>query len=262
MPNSPLPQKQMTIIGAGLVGSLLAIYCARRGFLVQMFERRSDPRVQRAVGKVGEGRSINLAISKRGINALHQLGIEQEVLKEAIPMPGRMMHSPNGELVFQAYGQTTNDAINSISRGWLNCYLLDQAQKMSGVEIHFDQKIQNVDLDQKSFTLIENSTQKERKIFYEVLIGTDGSASTVRKSLHKKMQFSMSDEELSHGYKEFVMPAKSEGGYLMEKGALHIWPRGSHMMIALPNKDGSYICTLFLANSAQKFSDNFESLKT
>ncbi len=243
--NTQLPQKQITIIGAGLVGSLLAINCARRGFQVQMFERRSDPRAKRALGTVGEGRSINLAISKRGIHALSRLGLEKPVLTEAIPMPGRMMHSPAGELTYQPYGQTPKDCINSISRGWLNCYLLDVAEKTPGIEIHFNQNIQAVDLEQKSFTLLETVTQKERKIFYEILLGTDGSASAVRKSMQKKLGFSFSEEELAHGYKEFVMPAAGPGVHKIEKNALHIWPRGSHMMIALPNTDGSYTCTLF-----------------
>ncbi len=257
-----LSQKTITIIGAGLVGSLLAIYCARRGMKVQLFERRTDPRIKLKLGTVGEGRSINLAISKRGIDALTRLGIEKEVLEEAIPMPGRMMHSPNGELTYQAYGQTDADCINSISRGWLNCFLLDKAAVMPGVEIHFEQKIQAVDLDQKSFTLVESAAHKERKIFYERLIGTDGSASAVRKSLHKKTNFQMTEDELSHGYKEFVMPAKAPGQHKIEKNALHIWPRGSHMMIALPNKDGSYTCTLFLANSEKTAADHFDKLKT
>ena len=178
---SHLPPKQITIIGAGLVGSLLAINCAKRGFKVQVFERRSDPRAKRA--GVGEGRSINLAISKRGLHALSCLGIDQPVVTEAIPMPGRMMHSTAGELTYQPYGQTPNDCINSISRGWLNCYLLDVAQKTPGVEIHFNQNIQAVDLEKKSFTLLETTTQKERIIFYEILIGTDGTASAVRKSM-------------------------------------------------------------------------------
>lgn len=257
-----LKSKNITIIGAGLVGSLLAIYCARRGMKVQMFERRPDPREKLKLGVVGEGRSINLAISRRGIDALARLGLEKDVLREAIPMPGRMMHSPNGELTYQAYGQTESDCINSISRGWLNCYLLDQAAAMPGVEIQFDQKVQAVDLDQKSFTLVENATQKERKIFYDLLIGTDGSASAVRKSLQKKTQFHWTEDELSHGYKEFVMPAKTPGQHKIEKNALHIWPRGSHMMIALPNKDGSYTCTLFLANTSHTASEHFEKLKT
>lgn len=261
--HSNLPSKKITIVGAGLVGSLLAIYCARKGYRVQLFEKRPDPRANlKKSEQVGEGRSINLAISRRGIYALERLGIEKEILQQAIPMSGRMMHSLSGELTYQAYGQTSLDSINSISRGWLNCVLLDHAEKTPGVEIYFDQKIQAVDLDQKSFTLVENDTQKERKIFYELLIGTDGSASAVRKSLQQKTKFVMSEEELSHGYKEFVMSPDPQGGHRMEEKALHIWPRGSHMMIALPNKDGSYTCTLFLANEEKTASDYFGRLQT
>ncbi len=255
---SKLPQKKITIIGAGLVGSLLAINFAKRGFQVQVFERRADPREQRKRGAVGEGRSINLAISKRGINALSQLGIEQPALIEAIPMPGRMMHSPSGELTFQPYGQTPEDRINSISRGWLNCYLLDcltgeasSLQSTPGVEVYFNQNIQAVDLEQKSFTLLETATQKERKIFYDILIGTDGTASAVRKSMQKKTGFVFTDDEIAHGYKEFVMPARADGTHKIEKNALHIWPRGSHMMIALPNQGGTYTCTLFFKETLQ-----------
>lgn len=250
---SDLPPKQITIIGAGLVGSLLAINCAKRGFQVQVFERRSDPRAKRA--GVGEGRSINLAISKRGLHALSCLGIDQPVVTEAIPMPGRMMHSTAGELTYQPYGQTPNDCINSISRGWLNCYLLDVAQKTPGVEIHFNQNIQAVDLEKKSFTLLETATQKERIIFYEILIGTDGTASAVRKSMQAQLGFAFSEDELTHGYKEFVMPATDEGKHKIEKNALHIWPRGSHMMIALPNQGGSYTCTLFFKDILKTGND-------
>lgn len=252
--------KEITIIGAGLVGSLTAIYLARRGFKVNIFEKRRDPRALRALGKVGEGRSINLAISARGLNALEQVGLREEVLQAAIPMTGRMMHSPNGDLTAQAYGQTEKDCINSISRSWLNCFLLDKAEKMPEVTLHFDQRIENVDFDQKSFTLIENSTHKERKLFYDLLIGTDGSASAVRRSLHKKTKMKHVEEELSHGYKEFVMPEKSKDQFKMEKNALHIWPRGDFMMIALPNLDGSYTCTLFMRMAGTETS--FEKLTT
>ncbi len=253
-------EKSITIIGAGLVGSLLTVFLARRGFKVTVYERRQDPRVRRALGSVGEGRSINLAISARGLDALSRIGLTQEVLQQAIPMTGRMMHAPDGELTYQAYGQTEKDCINSISRGWLNCYLLDQAEKMPGVDIRFEQKIEKVDFAQKSFTLTESSTQKERKIYYDLLVGTDGSSSAVRHSLVKMANGISHEEELSHGYKEFVMPAQAEGVFKMEKQALHIWPRGAFMMIALPNFEGSYTCTLFLPN--KKRSDGVESFET
>jgi kynurenine 3-monooxygenase len=250
----------ITLIGAGLVGSLLAINLARRGFKVDVFEKRSDPRVLMSLGQVGEGRSINLAISARGLNALEELLLKEDVLEHAIPMTGRMMHSPDGQLTYQAYGQSESEAINSISRGWLNCFLIAEAEKMPGVTLHFDQRIENVDFDQKSFTLIENSTHKERKLFYDIIIGTDGSASAVRRALLKKTDMQHSEVELAHGYKEFVMPEKAAGEFKMEKKALHIWPRGDFMMIALPNLDGSYTCTLFMRTKDAEVC--FDQLKT
>jgi len=261
MPNKSMDSKKtITVIGAGLVGSLLTIFLARKGFKVQLYERRADPRVKLKLGIVGEGRSINLAISTRGLNALTQVGLKEKVLKQAIPMTGRMMHSPDGQLTYQAYGQNENECINSISRGWLNGFLLDEAEKMPGVEIYFDRRLNTVDLEQKSFTVVENDTQKERKLFYEILLGTDGSASAVRHSMDKKLNLSGSEEELSHGYKEFVMPEKAAGQFKMEKNALHIWPRGAFMMIALPNFDGSYTCTLFLPHKPGFGVESFETL--
>lgn len=251
--------KKTTLIGAGLVGSLLGIYLARRGHKVEIFERRRDPRELMALGKVGEGRSINLAISMRGLNALHKVGLRDKVLTHAIPMTGRMMHSPQGELTRQAYGQTDQDCINSISRGWLNCFLLDEAQK-AGVELHFEQKIESVDLQQKSFTLVESATHKERRLYYDVLIGTDGSASAVRKALQKQIPMEHTEEELTHSYKEFIMPSKGKDEFKMDKQALHIWPRGDYMMIALPNLDGSYTCTLFMRTQGSQ--DTFAQMTT
>jgi len=251
--------QKITLIGAGLVGSLLGIFLARRGYKVEIFERRRDPRDLMALGQVGEGRSINLAISTRGLNALNKIGLREKVLEHAIPMTGRMMHSPQGELTYQAYGQTAKDCINSISRGWLNCFLLEEAEKHK-VELHFEQKIENVDLNQKSFTLIENATHKERRLYYDVLIGTDGSASAVRRALKHPLSMEHTEEELSHSYKEFFMPAKALNEFKMEKNALHIWPRGDYMMIALPNLDGSYTCTLFMRT--QGAADTFEQLAT
>jgi kynurenine 3-monooxygenase len=261
----------ITLIGAGLVGSLLAIYLARKGHRVELFEKRKDPRALFALGKVGEGRSINLAISARGLNALEQIGLKEKILEHAIPMTGRMMHGTDSALTYQAYGQSEKEAINSISRGWLNCFLLDEAEKMPGVTLHFDQRIENVDFEQKSFTLIENSTHKERKLFYDIIIGTDGSASAVRRALQKKIGMFHSEVELTHGYKEFLMPARSgeapvsgppasDSEFKMEKRALHIWPRGDFMMIALPNLDGSYTCTLFMRTVHAESS--FEKLTT
>ncbi len=262
MPVNKIDKKQtVTIIGAGLVGSLLTINLARRGFAVQVYERRSDPRAQRRLGVVGEGRSINLAISTRGLSALEKIGLAEPVREEAIPMRGRRLHAKNGELAYQAYGSDDSQAINSISRGWLNMFLLDEAEKYPNVKLHFQFKLHGVDPLKKAMQMIDVSANKERQVYYDMLLCTDGSGSAGRHSLLEKGIVQQSEEELSHGYKEFVMAAKAPGEFKMDVNALHIWPRGPYMMIALPNSDGSYTCTLFLSHKANKHSScAFESL--
>lgn len=256
-------KQQITIIGAGLVGSLLTVYLARRGFQVHVYERRSDPRAQRRLGVVGEGRSINLAISTRGLSALEKVGLVGPVLEEAIPMRGRRMHSKNGELSYQAYGADDSQAINSISRGWLNMFLLDEAEKFPNVKIHFQFKLHGVDPLKKSMQMIDVAANKERQVYYDTLLCTDGSGSAGRNSLVEKGIIGESEEELSHGYKEFVMAARAPGQFKMDVNALHIWPRGPFMMIALPNSDGSYTCTLFLSHKSSETSPHsFESLSS
>lgn len=255
--------KTITVVGAGLVGSLLTINLARRGYKVQVFERRTDPRIKRALGVVGEGRSINLAISTRGLSALDQVGLKDKVLQEAIPMFGRRMHSKNGELTYQAYGEDGTQAINSISRGWLNCFLLDEAEKHESVKIYFDHKATHVDSLKSCIQMTDTSVNKERYIYYDLLMGTDGSASAVRHTLEQKNVMQSTEDELSHGYKEFVMEAKAPGEFKMDKNALHIWPRGPYMIIALPNIDGSYTCTLFLSHKQTATSgSSFAELTT
>lgn len=255
--------KTVTVIGAGLVGSLLAINLAKRGFKVQVFERRTDPRVQRALGKVGEGRSINLAISARGLSALERVGLKDAALDFAIPMYGRRMHAKNGELTYQAYGEDESQAINSISRGWLNCFLLDEAEKFPNVKIEFGQKVHAVDPLKNALQMIDVAASKERQMFYDMLLSTDGSASAVRNSLQAKNMMQETEDDLSHGYKEFVMEADGPGQFKIDKNALHIWPRGPYMMIALPNADGSYTCTLFLSHKKSATSGfSFEELSS
>jgi kynurenine 3-monooxygenase len=253
----------ITIVGAGLVGSLLTVYLASRGYKVHLYERRSDPRQKRALGMVGEGRSINLAISARGLSALHKMNLKEQVLSHAIPMHGRLMHGKDGILTYQAYGADDSQSINSISRGWLNCFLLDEAEKLAHVDIHFNHRLSSVDLTKKCAMVIDTTAHKERQIFFDLLIGTDGSASAARDVLKEKGIIQESTEELSHGYKEFVMEAAEHGKFKMEKNALHIWPRGPFMMIALPNNDGSYTCTLFLSHKPSTNSlCSFEELRT
>lgn len=243
--------KKLSIIGAGLVGSLTAIYQAKKGYQIEIFEKRPDPRNRNL--QVGEGRSINLAISVRGLHALSKLGLDQEVLKHAIPMRGRMMHSKDGQETFQAYGTSDKDAINSLSRGWLNSFLMDQAEETGKVKIHFEKELKAVDFSTKKLSWKDGSTSS-----YEFCLGTDGSASVLRNTMTESMATKVSSEELSHSYKEFVMAPK-DGKARMKTDALHIWPRGNFMVIALPNIDGSFTCTLFLPTKGPL---SFESLKT
>lgn len=237
----------VTIIGAGPVGSLLAIFLARRGHAVRIFERRPDMRRQ----EVAAGRSINLAVSTRGLHALHQVGLDHEVLAQAVPMHGRMMHAPGGETTFLRYGRDDREFINSMSRGGLNKLLMTEAEKSGRVEIHFQQRLAAYDSDRGEARLRDEETGAERTVAAGTIIGTDGSASALRAALAARGT-QVTQELLGHGYKELTMPPSSGGRgpggrFAIEPGALHIWPRGSFMLIALPNVDGSFTCTLFLA---------------
>lgn len=243
----------VTVIGAGLVGSLTSLFLARKGYDIEVFEKRTDLRSRKNL-IVGEGRSINLAISVRGIHALSLLGLDEEVLKFAIPMRGRMLHSADRQLTFQSYGSSPKDAINSLSRSWLNGFLMDQADKSGKVKIHFEKELSGIDFENKMVTFQDNQTSP-----YQMLIGTDGSASAIRNVMVARQMTQVSSVELSHSYKEFVMEPKNPGAHRMEANALHIWPRGNYMMIALPNFDGSFTCTLFLPTQGEM---SFETLQT
>ncbi|MDC0714343.1 NAD(P)/FAD-dependent oxidoreductase [Stigmatella sp. ncwal1] len=232
----------VTLAGAGLVGSLLAMFLARRGFQVEVLERRADMR--REGGSAG--RSINLAISTRGLHALRQVGLEQEALQHAIPMRGRMIHSVSGELSLQPYGKDDSQHINSISRAWLNKCLMTHAEETGRVGIRFKQRIQEVDVDTGALTVLDEPSGVTHEARTSVLFGTDGSGSAVRQSMMRLPGYTSTQAPLSHGYKELTIPAGPGGAFQMEKNALHIWPRGSYMLIALPNEDGSFTCTLFL----------------
>lgn len=232
--------KKITVIGSGLVGSLLSIYLVRRGYSVTVFERRPDMRRNNMVA----GRSINLALSDRGWKGLKGVGIEEAIRKVAIPMHGRMMHSVNGDLTYQQYGED-GQAIYAISRGVLNCTVMDEAEK-HGVKILFNQRCTGIDLE-NSIARFEDVTSGEKKEEKSRLIfGADGAFSAVRLQMQLQTdRFQYAQNYLEHGYKELVIPPSPSGGFLMEKNALHIWPRGGYMLIALPNLDGSFTCTLF-----------------
>ncbi|MDO8367224.1 MAG: NAD(P)/FAD-dependent oxidoreductase [Saprospiraceae bacterium] len=242
------------VVGAGLVGSLWAVFLARRGYAVKVFERRSD---MRAAGYAG-GKSINLAMSERGWKAIEQAGIREKIEKVAIPMPGRMMHSISGELTFQAYGKE-GEAIYSVSRGGLNLELLNIAGSFPNVEFFFDHRCAEVDLNQPTITFEDLKTREMKTIEAPLIFATDGAFSAVRNVLQRTDRFNYRQYYLDHGYKELTIPPQENSEHRMKPGALHIWPRGNHMLIALPNADGSFTCTLFLPFEGEV---SFEKLKT
>jgi len=226
------------VLGAGLVGSLLSIFLARRGYKVDIYERRSDMRTE----PIGRGKSINLALSNRGWIPLKRAGIIETVENMIIPMKGRMMHDPDGTLTFQQYG-LQGQAINSISRGGLNALLMDEAEKV-GVKIHFNHQCIDVDIFHNTVRL--RHEQSVTSLNSDMVIGADGAFSSVRASIQLTDRFDYSQYYIPHGYKELRIPPGEEGDFLLEKKALHIWPRKDFMLIALPNKDASFTVTLFL----------------
>ena len=234
-------QSKFVLIGSGLAGGLLAAYLGRRGYEVELYERRADPRAGNFVG----GRSINLALSTRGIHALEGLGIASEVLQHAIPMRGRMIHDKSGALHFSPYDVDPNKCINSIGRAALNTVVIDAALRHPNVRVHFNQRCTDIDLDSPAAQFVNAHTDETLSARGDAIIGVDGAFSAVRRAMQRLDRFDYSQSYLAHGYKELTIPPTSDGSWRMEKHALHIWPRRSFMMIALPNPDGSFTCTLF-----------------
>ncbi len=250
-------EAEIAIVGAGLVGSLLAIFMAKRGFKIDVYERRVDMRKE----QISAGRSINLAISTRGLKAMHLAGLDDDVLAQAVPMRGRMMHSKTGELTYQPYGKSDDEYINSISRASLNQLLMTKAEATGAVHFHFEQKANGLDIASNSVLFVDESVEphKDYQVKAAIVIGTDGSASKVRDDITSQYGYKCTESRLNYGYKELVIPAGPAGAFQMEKHALHIWPRGAYMLIALPNFDGSFTCTLFLPFEGV---DSFEQLTT
>lgn len=245
--------ERINIIGGGLSGSLLAIYMAKRGFQVNLFERRPDMRNNR----ISAGKSINLALSTRGLRALEKVGLDKAILEDAIPMYGRMMHSTSGELNYHPYGKE-GQAINSVSRGRLNIQLLELADEYENITLHFNTKCVDVDIDKATATFeMEDGSVKTFEA--DRTIGTDGAFAATRARLQTSDRFNYSQTYMPVGYKELSIPAGEAGAFLMEKNALHIWPRGAFMMIALPNPAGDFTCTLFLPFEGEK---SFANLTT
>jgi kynurenine 3-monooxygenase len=247
--------EKFVLIGSGLAGGLLAAYFGRRGYEVDLYERRADPRAGNFVG----GRSINLALSTRGIHALQQLGIADEVLRYAIPMRGRMIHDRSGNLHFAPYDRDPNNHINSIGRAALNTTVIEAAQRHPNVRVMFNHLCTDVNLDVPAAHLVNTETNQASDARGDAVIGVDGAFSAVRRAMQRLDRFKYDESYLAHGYKELTIPPAPDGSWRMEKEALHIWPRKSFMMIALPNPDGSFTCTLFWEFAGPR---SFETTKT
>jgi len=250
-----MSQKTATIVGAGLVGSLWAVYLSKAGYKVTIVERRPDIRK----AEISAGKSINLALSDRGWKALDAVGIGDEVRKIAIAMPGRIMHDLKGNLSYQAYGKD-GQAIYSVSRGGLNARMMTIAEEVGNAEIFYNERCMDVDLT-KGIVYTEHSETKNKKEYHsDVVFAVDGAFSAVRYNAMQKLdRFDYSQRFIEDGYREILLPANPDGSYPIEKHALHIWPRGRFMLIALPNEDGSFTCTLFMPMKGEK---SFETLKT
>jgi kynurenine 3-monooxygenase len=231
--------EHIAIVGAGLVGSLLSIYLAKRGYKVSVFERRNDMRKSKAEA----GRSINLALSTRGLKALDEVGVASQIKNVAIPMHGRMIHDKKGNLSFLPYGKA-GQFINSISRSELNIVLMDEAEKL-GVNLFFNHRCTEIDFEKSSLTLQAIGAASSQTFDFDAIVGADGAFSAVRSAMQITDRFNYSQHYIEHGYKELHIPANAAGSFRLEKNALHIWPRESFMMIGLPNPDGTFTCTLF-----------------
>lgn len=242
--------KHIAIVGAGLVGSLLSIYLVKRGYKVTVFEKRANMREHILDG----GRSINLALSNRGIRALQHIGLAEPTKKVAIPMHGRMMHNIKGELTFQSYGKD-GQFINSVSRSGLNMMLMDEAEKQ-GVHFFYEYRCEDIDFDKTEIKFQTYGSHMTRK--FDMIIGADGAFSAVREAMEKKGLTKGTIDALEHGYKELRIPSSESGSFQLQKNALHIWPRESFMLIALPNPNASFTCTLFLPFEGEQ---SFKNLK-
>ena len=251
-------KENILIIGAGLCGSLLALRLAQRGYNVNVYESRPDLRTT----DISAGRSINLALSDRGFKALRLANVEDKAREICIPMKGRLMHDTKGNTFASNYSGRDNEYINSISRGDLNGMLLTEADTYDNLTIHFNTECETVDLDTNTVHFKNRNTNEAFNVNADVIFGTDGAGSELRKSyfLQRKFLFSFSQNFLTHGYKELEIPAAKDGSHQISKDYLHIWPRGEYMLIALPNLDGSFTVTLFLGHEEGTY--NFKDLDT
>ena len=248
-------KEKFTLIGAGLTGPLLATYLAQQGYSVEIFERRPDMRKE----SISAGRSINLALSIRGNHALKEVGLYDKIKPNTIPMKGRMIHGLNGGIHLQPYGQKENEVIFSVSRAHLNMELMTLAEETGNVTIRFNHQLLSADLKQNKLLFQLSDSLEKIEWSFNRVIGCDGSASILRKSIVENADIQYVKKPLGHGYKELTIPPMKSGKFQIEPNALHIWPRGNHMLIALPNNDCSFTCTLFFPMIGKT---SFETVKT
>lgn len=234
--------ESISIIGAGLAGSLLSIYLARRGYAVTVYEARPDMRRE----SLPAGRSINLALAQRGIAALTRVGLQKDVAKLVIPMAGRLLHDRKGELSFQPYGKDESEQIYSVSRELLTVLLMNCAETRHGVNFRFRQRCTGVDWDRAVLHMQDETADRTFTIPMEPAIAADGAGSIVRHSMVEHKGIEAHEAFLEHSYKELTIPPDEERLHQIETNALHVWPRGEFMLIALPNVDGSFTVTLFM----------------
>ena len=235
--------RHITLIGAGLAGAVLATLLVQRGWRVDVYEKRGDPRVQ----GYGGGRSINLALAERGRHALRLAGADDAVMKHAVMMRGRMVHFLDGRTDLQRYGRDDSEVIWSVHRGELNVVLLDIAER-AGARLHFDRGLSNVDFDARIATFTDPRDGSTHLAAFESLVGADGAGSALRSAMAKQIDLGERTESLGHSYKELEIPPARDGSFSIEPNALHIWPRGRYMCIALPNDERTFTVTLFLPN--------------
>jgi kynurenine 3-monooxygenase len=237
-----IPDKHLTLVGAGLAGPLLATLLARRGWTVDLFERRGDPRLHGYAG----GRSINLALAERGRHALRVAGVEADVMRQAVMMRGRMVHFADGSQQLQRYGRDDSEVIWSIGRGDLNIVLLNAAEA-AGVRLYFDRRLETVDFDARIAHFVGEGEDIVHP--FHALVGCDGAGSHLRAAMQRAQDLGERIEVMPHGYKELEIPPGFDGGFQLEANALHIWPRGDYMCIALPNDERTFTVTLFLPSA-------------